>query len=94
MADTDPIQLVGTEWTVSTKEKRSTGDYENVEPFASVSGDIAQPAGELDEEARRCLQAKLLALHKDLQAVVERAADNRVAHPDSENWGVPEDYDG
>ena len=83
----DGIELTATEWSVSVSEKRSVGDYENVEPFASVSGEL--PETELDEQTRRELKARLLALQKELQEVVERAADNRVRADGHEDWGVP-----
>lgn len=81
----DGITLTADTYTVSVRETRSLGDYENIEPYAEVSGSIPNH-GELGEESRRELKARLLALQKELQAVVERAADNRVA--EREDWGV------
>lgn len=82
----DGIELVGREFTVSVSEKRSTGEYENVEPFVSVSGEIPAGQGTLNEENRRELKARLLSLHKELQEVAERTAENRAT--DGEDWGV------
>lgn len=90
----DGIRLVGTEWTVSVSETRSLGDYENTEPFVSVSGEIPADVGQLDAETRRELKARLLSLHKELQETVERAADNRVKADGHEDWGVPENGGG
>ena len=87
------IELVATEWTVSVSETRSTGDYESVEPFTSVSGEIPAPASKLDEQTRKELKARLLSLQKELQEVVERAADNRIKADGHEDWGVPETED-
>lgn len=81
------IELRGREFKVSVTEKRSLGDYENISPHAAIEGDI-EMVGDLDEDARRAIEAKLLALHKTLQSVVERCADNRVAVPEAEDWGV------
>lgn len=98
---TDDITLHGREFTVHAREKISTGDYENAEYHVSISGEIwpddplfdaggvPVSSNELDPEARKELKARLLGLQKDAQEVVERAAENRVALPESEDWGVP-----
>lgn len=92
MSDGD-IELTATGWTVSASEKTSTGEYENHESHAALEGDI--PLGtRLDEDARRELKARLLALQKDLQEVVERAAENRVRESGHEDWGVPKTTPG
>lgn len=87
MTDHD-IELVGREWKVSVTEKRSTGDYENVQPHASLEGTIPDGSGPLDEDARKAVKARLLSVAKELTEVVERTADNRVALPEGEDWGV------
>jgi len=81
----DGIELTPEEFTVSVTEKRSTGDYENIEPHASVSGTV--PDGADCDDVRR----ELLALHRDLQQVVERAATNRNKVPEHEDWTDPDD---
>lgn len=92
MSDTD-ITLDPSEWSVSAKETVSTGDYENAELFASVSGDIPEHV-DLDGDTRTELKARLLAVEKTMQSVVERGASNRVAVPDEEDWGVRSDDGG
>ena len=83
----DGIQLTATEFKVSATEKVSTGDYENYQPHVTIEGEIPL-AAQLDEENRRELKARLLAIHKDAQEIVQRAAENRIANPEYENWGV------
>lgn len=83
----DGITITATEWTVSASEKISTGDYENYEPHVTIKGEVPMQT-ELDEETRRELKAKLLAIHRDAQEIVERAGDNRLAVEDAEDWGV------
>lgn len=82
----DGITLYGREYTVHAREKVSTGDYENAEYHVSMSGPVV--GGVLNPDNRRELKARLLSLQKDAQDIVERAAENRVALPESEDWGV------
>lgn len=86
MTDTD-ITLNPNEWTVSAEETVSTGEYESAKHYASLSGDIPEHV-DLDAEARREIMARLLAVEKTMQAVVERGGENRLA--ESEDWGVRE----
>lgn len=86
-APAEGIELTPTGFTVHVREKRSLGDYENTEPHATVEGEI-DAEGDIDA-IRPLLRARLLRLHRDLQAVVETAADNRVAAPDHEDWSDP-----
>lgn len=81
----DDITLTADEWTVHAREKTSTGQYENIEHHATLSGTIPGDTT-LDEDARRELKARLLALQKDAQRVVGRACENRVR--ECEDWGV------
>lgn len=81
------ITITATEWTVSAREKISTGDYENFEPHVTIKGEVPMRA-ELDEAARTELKARLLAVHKEAQEIVERAGENRIAVEDAEDWGV------
>ena len=83
----DGIQLTATEFKVSATEKVSTGDYENYQPHVTIEGEMPL-AVTLDEEQRRELKAKLLALHKDAQEIVERAGENRIAAEGHADWGV------
>lgn len=87
MPSEEGIELRGTEFKVSVTEKRSTGDYENIQPHASVEGEFDGGAA-LDAD-RAQLRSKLLALQRDLQAVVERAADNRIKADGHEDWSDP-----
>ena len=84
----DGITLVGTEFTVSAREKISTGDYENAEYHTTIKGELGTPAPELDEKGRHELKARLLSLHKEAQATVERTANNRIRERGHEDWGV------
>lgn len=83
----DDITLTATSFKVSATEKRSLDQYENHQPHVTIEGEV--DGGELTPDARRELRARLLALHQDAQAVVSRAAENRIAHPDDRDWGVP-----
>lgn len=93
MTDDDPaedgITFTAEEFAVSADETVSTGDYENYDAYASLSGAI-DGVGEMDAETRRVIRSHLLALHHDLQDVVERAAANRVKLSDQENWEDPQ----
>lgn len=92
-APAEGIELTPTEFTVHVREKRSLGDYENVEPQATVKGKIDVGGDILDNGIRPRLRARLLRLHADLQAVVQTAADNRVAADGHEDWSDPERED-
>lgn len=94
MTDENDITLQANEWTVSAREKISTGDYENYEPHITVSGEIPAPVSELTPERREALRERLLALHGDLQAVLGRAGGNRIAEPEFEDWSFGEAGDG
>lgn len=82
----DEITLTATEFKVSVTEKRSTGEYENVQPHASLEGELET---ELAGENRARVRRQLLAIQRDLQAVVEQAADNRVSIEEHEDWSDP-----
>lgn len=85
----DGITLRGTTFKVSATEKRSTGEYENYQPHASIEGELPAPESELDPETRSRLRAELLSLHHDLQKVVVAAADNRVKElEEQEEWDI------
>lgn len=84
MSDDDGITLRGTSFTVSASEKVSTGQYENYNPHLTLEGEI--PKEELTEEAREDLKEQLLSIHGDLQAVLQKAAGNRIADPEFEDW--------
>lgn len=83
-SDEDGITLRGTSFTVSASEKVSTGQYENYNPHLTIEGEI--PKEELDEANREDLKDQLLALQGDLQAVLNKAAGNRHAEPEWEDW--------
>lgn len=80
----DGLTLIGTKFTVNASEKVSTGKYENYDPQLTVEGKI--PMAQLDAATREELKGELLALHGDLQAVLNRAAGNRIAEPEHEDW--------
>jgi len=84
MSDDDGITLRGTSFTVSASEKVSTGEYENYNPHLTLEGEI--PKEELTEENREDVKQQLLSLHGDLQAVLNKAAGNRIAEPEFEDW--------
>lgn len=86
MTDSD-IELTPTAWKVSVTEKVSTGDYENHQPHATLEGEFA---ADVDVSAHRPeLRARLLALQRDLQAVVDQAAENRIAAEGHADWSDP-----
>lgn len=90
------IELTADSWTVHAREKVSTGEFENAEFHTTIEGHV-DGDGRLDEETRRELKARLLSVHRETQDTVERAAENRIAAPDHEDWGVPKnggDEDG
>lgn len=72
--------------TISGKEKVSTGDYENYEPFQQVQAvlDPAIDASTPDGYAE--VRNRALNLHKAVQKDLQRAVDNRLADPDFEDW--------
>lgn len=82
--DEDGITLRGTAFTVSASEKVSTGKYENYNPHLTIEGEI--PKEDLTEANREDLKGQLLGLHGDLQAVLNKAAGNRHAEPEWEDW--------
>jgi hypothetical protein len=84
MSDEDGITLRGTSFTVSASEKVSTGQYENYNPHLTLEGEI--PKEELTDEAREDLKEQLPSLHGDLQAVLNKAAGNRTADAEFEDW--------
>lgn len=91
MSEEEPrIQLTGDSFTVSAGEKVSTGEYENYTPHLTLEGSVDH-VGDLDEEAREELRERLLGLHGDLQAVLNRAAGNRIADPEHEDWSFETD---
>ena len=72
------ITLRGTSFKVSATEKRSTGQYENIQTHAAIEGELPAPDSELDSETRSRVRAELLTLHHDLRKVVVAAANKRV----------------
>jgi len=91
------IELRGTEFTVHAREKITTGEYENAEYHTTIEGEISH-GGRLENDHRDELKARLLSLHRDAQETVERAASNRIAVDEHEDWAVRcddgEDGDG
>lgn len=83
------IELSGTTAKIHASEKVSTGDYENAEYHTTIEVDIDH-TGALANGTREELKARLLALHKDAQATVARAAENRIREDGHEDWGVRE----
>ncbi len=81
------IDITATEWTVSATEKVSTGDYESHDVHTTIKGEIPL-SDPLTEDRRKELKAKLLAVHKEAQEMVERAAENRIAAEGHEDWSV------
>jgi len=81
------IELQADRWKVHAAEKVSTGEYESHEVRQTIEGDIPRGAV-LDAAGRKALKAKLLTVQQDLQKTVQRAGENRVALPESEDWGV------
>jgi len=89
MTDDDGVHLQGREFKVSVTEKRSIADYENTQPHATIEGELPEPLADLDDGARATVRRELLALHRDLSEVVERAAKNRTAAEGHEDWSDP-----
>lgn len=87
--ESNEITLRATSWTVSASEKVSTGQYENYNPHITLEGEI--PAEELTEAAREDVRERLLSIHGDLHAVLQKAASNRLAEPEWEDWTFGED---
>lgn len=83
------IELSADRFKIHASEKVSTGDYESADYHATIEGDVTH-AGDLDGDARTELKARLLAVEKDAQEVVERAAENRLREPGHADWSVPE----
>lgn len=75
----EQITLRGTEFTVSATEKVSTGKYENYSPHVSLKGEIPVPESELNPETRTQVRRELIALHDDLQEVLETTIDRRLS---------------
>lgn len=84
----DDITFTAEAYTVHGGEKISTGDYENAQYDVTVEGGI-DGVGELDAETRRYIRRRLLVLHRDLQKVVQQAAENRIAIESAEDWDDP-----
>jgi hypothetical protein len=88
MTDAPDIHLSATDFTIHASEKVSTGEYETAQYDTTIKGEISHGSVDLDEATRKELKAKLLAIHKDAQETVERAAENRIARDEAEDWGV------
>jgi hypothetical protein len=90
---TDPgeSKTIVTGMTVSASEKVSTGDYENYEPYQSVRLAFAPPINASDPQGRVEVWKRAMKAHRDLQADLNRAIDNRLADPSFQDWpqGVP-----
>jgi len=91
MSDEDGITLRGTEFTVSASEKVSTGEYENYNPHVSLQGELPAAESELDEETRAAVKQELLNLQGDLQDVLSKAAGNRIAASEHEDWSFEDE---
>ena len=75
------IELTADRFKINVSEQVSTGDYENHSVHTTVEGDITM-TGALENGTREELQARLLAIEKDVQEAVERAAENRLRLPE------------
>lgn len=73
-------------------EKVSTGDYETA--TASVTMDVSIEGCEMEGGVPDVLRARLLAIQRDLQRDVQQAAEQRLAHPDHEQWKIGASYRG
>lgn len=87
------ITLIGTSFKVSATEKVSTGQYENYNPTVTLEGELPA-AVHLNDHNREAVKEQLLKLHGDIQKVLSRAAGNRVAEPEYENWTFQEESGG
>jgi hypothetical protein len=83
-ADREGVTLTATEWSVSASEKISTGQYENYEVSAFVSGDI--PEGVNVTEDGEELETELNRVHARLMDSVQKAAENRERLPEDRDW--------
>lgn len=83
------IDLRAREWSVGASEKISTGDYENYEPNAFISGDIPEGVV-LDEDTREEIERELNALHARVMNSVQKAAENRERLPERRDWSAGE----
>jgi hypothetical protein len=83
----DGVTFTATSWKVSVTEKRSTGDYENVQPHATLEGEFGDGVDVLDN--REAVRQQLLDIQRDLRAVVERTADNHNRASEFEDWRDP-----
>lgn len=83
------IELTADRYKINVSEQVSTGDYENHSVRTTVEGDVNM-TGDLSNGRREELQARLLAIERDVQAAVERAAENRLRLPEDRDYGVPE----
>lgn len=79
------IELSADEWTVHTKETVSTGEYESAGVDVTLAGSV-DGIHALDEDARKEIKARLLAVEKELQEAAIRYGENRKA--DEQDWGV------
>lgn len=86
---TDDIQLTADAYKAHASQKVQPEDYEPFEVNVSVEGSV-ESVGGLSNGQRRALKARLLAVQKDLQEVVERSCENRIREAGHEDWSVPE----
>lgn len=86
---TDDIQLTPEGFKVHASQKVQPEQYEPFEAHATVEGSV-ESVGGLSNGQRRALKARLLAVQKDLQEVVERSCENRIREAGHEDWSVPE----
>lgn len=70
------IELTAESFTVRVSEVRSLGEYENVEPSATVEGSIGDGVA-LDAEGQAFLTRRLEQIQDDLRGVCKRTADAR-----------------
>lgn len=84
---TDDIELTAESFKVHASQKVQPQQYEPFEAHATVEGRV-ESVGGLSNGQRRALKARLLAVHKDLQEVVERSCANRIRE-NGADWSVP-----
>lgn len=83
------IELSAESFKVHASQKVQPEQYEPFETNVTVEGSIDSVGG-LSNGQRKALKARLLAVEKDLQEVVERSCANRIAADGHADWGVYE----
>lgn len=82
------IELSGKTAKVHVSQKVQPEDYEPYEAMTTIEVEIDH-TGDLVNDQREELRARLLALQRDAQETVARSCENRLRADGHEDWSTP-----